>query len=95
MDKVLKLGNNFIEIDLSSGGAINRVSEKNNSLCIEISTIGELRESIKDCNDNDIVVVEIHEGIRREDLYNFYVDKIDGITDSENGGHISEIRFCI
>ena len=57
-------------------------------------TIKELKEAISNCNDNDIVVVEIHEGVRYGDLYDFTIDKIDGIR-FQDGTEISEIRLCI
>jgi len=57
-------------------------------------TIKELKEAISNCNDNDEVVVEIHEGVRYEDLYDFTFDKIDGIR-LQDGTEISEIRLCI
>jgi hypothetical protein len=55
-----------------------------------ILTIGELRQGIKHLNDEDIVVVEIHEGERYEDLYTFYID--DSIQLDEER---REIRICI
>ena len=57
-------------------------------------TIKELKEAISNCNDNDKVVIEIHEGIRYEDLYDFTIDKINGIR-LQDGTKISEIRLCI
>jgi len=57
-------------------------------------TIKELKKAISNCNDNDEVVVEIHEGVRHEDLYDFTVDKIDGIH-LQDGTKISKIRLCI
>lgn len=55
-----------------------------------ILTIGELRQRIKHLNDEDVVVVEIHEGERHEDLYTFYID--DSIQLDEER---REIRICI
>lgn len=55
-----------------------------------ILTIGELRKALANLNDEDVVVVEIHEGARHEDLYTFYVD--DSIVLDEG---IREVRFCI
>ena len=49
----------------------------------------ELIEALKDFNDNDSIVVEIHEGERSEDLYPFEVDHIE-VTETYN-----EIRICI
>jgi hypothetical protein len=60
----------------------------------KIYTIGELRKAISEFNDDDIVVVEIHEGIRGEDLYEFDIDVIDGVKLTD-GTTISEVRICI
>jgi hypothetical protein len=57
-------------------------------------TIKELKEAISNCNDNDEVTIEIHEGVRYDDLYDFTIDKIDGIR-LQDGTEISEIRLCI
>jgi hypothetical protein len=57
-------------------------------------TIQELREAISQFNDNDIVVVEIHEGVRHEDLYEFTIDEIQGLM-LLSGEKVSEIRFTI
>ena len=55
-----------------------------------ILTIGELRQAIQHLNDQDVVVVEIHEGERHEDLYTFHID--DSIElDKER----REVRICI
>jgi len=59
-----------------------------------IFTIAELKQAIQHFNDNDIVVVEIHEGIRHENLYDFYVDSMEGVTLS-TGEIVSEVRICI
>ena len=56
----------------------------------KILTIGALREATAHLNDADAVVVEIHEGVRHEDLYTFSVD--DSIELSEG---VREVRFCI
>jgi hypothetical protein len=60
-----------------------------------ILTIGQLREAIKDLNDNDQVVIETTDLDTgdAQDLYPFYVDIIDGIK-LEDGSEVSEIRFC-
>jgi hypothetical protein len=60
----------------------------------KITTIGELRKAIANFDDNDIVVVEIHEGFRTEDLYEFSIDEIKGLM-LQDGTGISEIRLCI
>ena len=56
----------------------------------KILTIGALREATAHLNDADVVVVEIHEGVRHEDLYTFSVD--DSIELSEG---VREVSFCI
>jgi hypothetical protein len=62
-----------------------------------ILTIGDLRQEIQHLDDNDIVVVEIHEGVRHEDLYTFYIDdSINYIDDSINlNSTMREVRICI
>lgn len=60
----------------------------------KISTIGELRKAIEGYSDDDIVLVEIHEGVRNEDLYRFHIDEID-INNSQSGDKFTEVRFCI
>ena len=55
-------------------------------------TIKELKEILKDYNDNDVVVVEVFDTTLHEDLYSFYVDEIDGVMTSN--GLVSEIRIC-
>lgn len=60
----------------------------------KIYTIGELRNAIKEFNDDDEVVVEIHEGLRTEDLYYPSIDVIHGVV-SADGKFISEVRLCI
>ena len=59
-----------------------------------ITTIAELRQAISQFNDNDLVVVEIHEGSRSEDLYEFYVDNIDNVK-LMDGSEVTEVRICI
>lgn len=61
---------------------------------MKIATIGELRQAIEGLNDNDQLLVEIHEGQRTEDLYPFSIDIIEGI-ELINGTKVNEIRFCI
>ena len=60
----------------------------------KIYTIGQLREAIKDFNDNDELVVEIHEGSRSEDLYIPTIDVIHGVVTAD-GEFVSEVRLCI
>lgn len=61
----------------------------------KIYSIGQLREAIKDLDDNDAVVIETTdlESGDAQDLYPFYIDIIDGIK-LEDGSEIKEIRFC-
>lgn len=59
-----------------------------------VLTIGDLRKALEQFDDNDQVVVEIHEGVRHEDLYTFYVDHMDGLRDVE-GNEFNEVRLCI
>ena len=59
-----------------------------------IYTIGDLRNAIKDLNNEDALVVEIHEGERGEDLYTPYIDII-GKVNMADGTTISEVRLCI
>jgi len=51
-------------------------------------TIKELKDVLKTCNDNDVVVVEVHDTILSEDLYEFYIDDTIQIDDRK------EIRIC-
>lgn len=60
----------------------------------KIYTIGQLREAIKDFNDNDELVIEIHEGSRSEDLYIPTIDVVHGVVTAD-GGFVSEVRLCI
>lgn len=60
----------------------------------KITTIRELREAISQFKDDDAVVVEIHEGVRNEDLYEFTVDEVVGLR-LVDGTEISEVRLCI
>jgi hypothetical protein len=60
----------------------------------KIYTIGELRQALSQFKDDDIVVVEIHEGVRHEDLYDFSIDAIDGVKLTD-GTEVSEVRICI
>ena len=60
----------------------------------KITTVGELKEALEKFDDNDAIVIEIHEGERTEDLYDFYVDSFDNIKLAD-GTTISEVRLCI
>ena len=55
-----------------------------------ILTIGDLRQAIQHLDDNDIVVVEIHEGERHEDLYTFHIDDSINLNNT-----MREVRICI
>lgn len=61
----------------------------------KIFTIGKLREAIAHFKDDDFVVVEIHEGLRSEDLYPFTIDLIDNVFKREDGSIGVEVRLCI
>jgi hypothetical protein len=61
----------------------------------KILTIGQLREAIKDLDDNDQVVFEqtdLDTG-NAEDLYPFYIDVYEGIK-LDDGTEVREVRFC-
>ena len=60
----------------------------------KILNIGDLREAIKDLSDNDQLVVEIHEGVRGEDLYVPTTDLIEGVR-LNDGSVVNEFRLCI
>ena len=60
-----------------------------------ILTIGDLRQEIQHLDDHDIVVVEIHEGVRREDLYAFYIDDSITIVSDDLNSTMREVRICI
>ena len=51
-------------------------------------TIKEFKDVLKTYNDNDVVVVEVHDTILSEDLYEFYIDDTIYIDDRK------EIRIC-
>ncbi len=51
-------------------------------------TIKELKDVLKTYNDNDVVVVEVHDTTLSEDLYEFYIDDTIHIDDRK------EIRIC-
>lgn len=59
-----------------------------------IYTIGQLREAISHLKDEDELAVEIHEGVRYEDLYTPTIDIIHGIVTAD-GQFVSEARLCI
>ena len=54
----------------------------------------DLMDAIAHLDDNDAVVIEVHDMVANEDLYSFYVDVIDGIK-LEDGSIIKEIRLSI
>jgi hypothetical protein len=64
-------------------------------MATKILTIGQLREAIKDLDDNDLVVFEqtdLDTG-DAQDLYPFYMDVIEGIK-LDDGTEVNEVRFC-
>jgi len=60
-----------------------------------ILTIGDLRQAIQHLNDHDVVVVEIHEGERQEDLYTFHIDDSITIVSDDLNSTMREVRICI
>jgi len=60
-----------------------------------ILTIGDLRQAIQHLDDHDVVVVEIHEGERQEDLYTFYIDDSITIVSDDLNSAMREVRICI
>jgi hypothetical protein len=82
-----RVGQEMVEMNIREREELNRQASK-------ITTIGQLRDAIVTFDDDDIVVVEIHEGTRSEDLYEFTIDEIEGIKLSM-GKIVSEIRICI
>ena len=53
----------------------------------------DLIDALKEFDDNDAVVVEVHDAELGEDLYYFTIDVIEGIK-MEDGTTIREIRIC-
>ena len=60
-----------------------------------ISTIGDLRQAIQHLDDHDVVLVEIHEGERHEDLYTFYIDDSITFVSYDLNRTTREVRICI
>lgn len=60
----------------------------------QIYNIGDLKKAIEGLDNNDELVIEIHEGERNEGLYTPYLDIIDNLA-LANGNIIKEIRLCI
>lgn len=52
----------------------------------------DLLEALEGTNDNDAVVIEVHDNVLTEDLYPFTVDIISGVK-LEDGTEINEIRL--
>jgi hypothetical protein len=48
---------------------------------------------LNDYNDDDDIVVEVHDTVLYEDLYTFYIDGVSGLLD-ENSEEYNEIRIC-
>jgi hypothetical protein len=82
-----RIGQEMVDRNIREREELDRQASK-------ITTIGELRKAIANFNDNDIVVVEIHEGTRSEDLYEFTIDEIALATNCD-GTLFSEVRICI
>jgi len=61
----------------------------------KILTIGDLRQAIQHLDNHDVVVVEIHEGVRHEDLYTFYIDDSITIVSEDLNSTTREVRICI
>ena len=53
----------------------------------------DLFEALKDFDDNDAVVIEVHDTELSEDLYVFSIDVIEGVK-MQDGTEIREIRLC-
>jgi hypothetical protein len=60
----------------------------------KVYTIGDLRRLTSHLSDDDLLVIEIHEGERYEDLYTPTTDLIDGV-ELGNGKIVKEFRLCI
>lgn len=58
----------------------------------KVLTKKQLLDAIKDCNDDDDVVIEVFDCVLQEDLYEFTVDIVNGVR-MENGTTKNEIRF--
>lgn len=57
--------------------------------------VKELKKLLEQYNDEDVVVVEVHDTVLHEDLYEFELDNIDFHVDS-NGlpERRTEVRIC-
>ena len=56
--------------------------------------IKELREQLAKFDDNDVVVIEIHDALVGEDLYQFSVDSIEH-HDEDASVEFREVRLCL
>ena len=56
--------------------------------------IKDLREQLAKFDDNDVVVIEIHDALVGEDLYQFNVDSIEHHDEDENV-EFREVRLCL
>ena len=56
-------------------------------------TKGELIEALSGYADDDIIVVEVHDTVLHEDLYDFTIDVVEGLQ-MMDGSVIREIRIC-
>ena len=60
----------------------------------KVTTIGEVRELMKDLDNSDLAVLEACDDQGDvEDLYSMYIDVIEGIK-LTNGKIVREVRFC-
>jgi hypothetical protein len=60
-----------------------------------IMTKKDLIDSLAKFDDNDAVVIEVHDMVATEDLYTFYVDPIDMELDADGNHRGFEIRLSV
>lgn len=83
---------NLLDTCLVCGSSTIDVKEVN--IGDRINTVGELREILKDLDDNDLICLEtIDDNGDVQDLYPMYVDVIDGIELIDKT-IVREVRFC-
>lgn len=82
-----RVGKEMVERNMREREELDRKASK-------IATIGQLKQSIARFKDDDIVAVEIHEGTRSEDLYEFTIDEIE-LAKLHDGTTFTEVRICI
>ena len=56
--------------------------------------IKDLREQLAKFDDLDLVVIEVHDALVGEDLYQFIVDSIEH-HDGEYNVRFNEVRLCL